>query len=157
MTETAQPIIEPGSEVLMHFSVALEDGTVADSTEGHDPMRFVMGDGTLIQGLELALYGLKAGDRQTLRIGPEVLGFGAHDDEAIRDLPRSDFPSDMQLEEGLIVGFTTPTGEEVPGAVLEVGEETVRVDFNHPLAGHEITFQVEILEVHRPGEASSTA
>lgn len=141
-----QPVIEPGSEVQMHFSIELEDGTVAETSFGGEPIRFVMGDGTLIQGLELALYGLKAGDEQSLRIDAET-AFGHRDQEAIQTLPRDDFPPDMALEPGLIIGFTTPTGEELPGAVLEVDSDEITVDFNHPLAGHEIKFDVRILDV----------
>lgn len=152
MSDQQSIVIEPGSEVIMHFALKLEDGTVADSTDGTEPLRFVMGDGTLIQGLELALYGLKAGDRQTLLIGPDV-AFGARDEEAIHDMPRSDFPADMDLEPGLIIGFSTPAGDEVPGAVVDLSESTVTVDFNHPLAGHEISFSVEIVGVTAPSPA----
>jgi len=146
MGDTPTVGIGHGSEVLMHFSIRLEDGTVAESTDGGEPMRFVMGDGTLVDGLELALYGLHAGDRQTLTIGPEN-AFGYRDPNNVHSLSRADFPPDMTLDEGVIVGFTTPAGDEIPGMVMAVGEERVSVDFNHPLAGHEITFEVEILEV----------
>lgn len=141
--------IGPGSEVLMHFSLSLADGTVADSTNEGEPLRFVMGDGTLIEGLELVLYGLKQGDRQCLSIEPRD-AFGFPDEENIHTLPRSEFPADIQLEAGLIIGFTTPSGEEVPGAIREIREDEVVVDFNHPLAGNEIIFDVEILEI-KPG------
>lgn len=145
----AEQVIESGSEVLMHFSIRLEDGTIADSTGEDEPFRFVIGDGSVVQGLELALLGLKAGDRQTLQIGPET-AFGHSDAEAIQTLPRSDFPEDMELQPGLIIGFTTPAGEEVLGAVTAIDGDDITVDFNHPLAGHEITFAVEILEVGVP-------
>ena len=141
--------IGPGSEVLMHFTLSLPDGTVADSTREGEPLRFVMGDGTLIEGLELVLYGLKKGDRQCLSIEPRD-AFGFPDEENIHTMPRSEFPADMQLEAGLIIGFTTPSGEEVPGAIQEVKDDEVVVDFNHPLAGNEIIFDVEILEL-KPG------
>ena len=141
--------IGPGSEVLMHFTLSLADGTVADSTREGEPLRFVMGDGTLIEGLELVLYGLKQGDRQCLSIEPRD-AFGFPDEDNIHTMPRSEFPADMQLEPGVIIGFTTPSGEEVPGAIQEVEGDEVVVDFNHPLAGHEVIFDVEILEV-KPG------
>ena len=141
--------IGPGSEVLMHFSLSLVDGTVADSTNEGEPLRFVMGDGTLIEGLELVLYGLKQGDRQCLSIEPRD-AFGFPDEDNIHTLPRSEFPADIPLEAGLIIGFTTPSGEEVPGAIKEIREDEVVVDFNHPLAGNEIIFDVEILEI-KPG------
>jgi len=141
--------IGPGSEVLMHFTLSLADGTVADSTDEDAPLRFVMGDGTLIEGLELVLYGLKPGDRQCLSIDPRD-AFGFPDEENIHTMPRSEFPADMQLEAGLIISFTTPSGEEVPGGIQALKEDEVVVDFNHPLAGHEIIFDVEILEI-KPG------
>lgn len=144
--------IQHGSEVLMHFTITLEDGTVADSTIGEEPLRFVMGDQTLIEGLELALYGLKAGDRQSLIIEPEN-AYGYPDPENVHAMSREDFPADMELESGVIVAFATPDGEEYPGMVREVGDKQVTVDFNHPLAGHEITFDVEILEVKSGGES----
>lgn len=145
--------IGPDCEVVMHFTLAIEDGTVAESTVDAEPLHFVMGDGTLVEGLEHALYGLKPGDRQSLRIGPEN-AFGYPDQDYIITMPRSEFPADMALEPGLIVGFTTPVGQEVPGAVLEVTSESVQIDFNHPLAGHELSFDVEILEVE-PGSGEA--
>ncbi len=138
--------IGPGSEVAMYFTLSLLDGTVVDSTLEGEPMRFVMGDGSLIEGLELALYGLKAGDRQCLTLEPRD-AFGFADEENVHAIARSEFSDGMQLEEGVIVGFTTPSGEEIPGTIKELKQDEVVVDFNHPLAGLEIMFDVEILEV----------
>jgi len=135
-----------GSEVVMHFTITLEDGTVAETSVGEEPLRFVMGDSTLVEGMELALFGLKAGDKQSLRIGPET-AYGFPDPENVQAMDRADFPEDMDLKPGLIVSFALPDGEEYPGMITEVGDNEVMVDFNHPLAGHEILFDVEILEV----------
>jgi len=143
---TDEVAIYHGSEVVMHFTISLEDGTVAETTEGEDPLRFVMGDETLAEGLELALFGLKAGDKQSLKIGPET-AYGYPDPENVQAMDRADFPAEMQLEQGLIVSFALPDGEEYPGMITEVGSKQVTVDFNHPLAGHEILFDVDILEV----------
>ena len=144
--ESDLPVIQPGSEVLMNFSIILEDGTVAETTEGDEPLLFSLGDGTMVEGLELALLGLKAGDTQSLVIPPEN-AYGFSDPQHIHPVARADFPIDMELKKGVIIGFATPEGEEVPGIIKEVGDKQVMVDFNHPLAGHEITFNVEILEV----------
>jgi FKBP-type peptidyl-prolyl cis-trans isomerase SlpA len=144
--EFDEKVIRPQSRVVMHFSLTLEDGTIAESTFDSDPLEFVMGDGTLIEGLELALYGLKPGDHQRLTMQPQD-AFGFPDPENVHIMPRSEFTADMEIEPGLIIGFTTPSGEEIPGAVLEVHDDEVKVDFNHPLAGHELVFDVEILEV----------
>lgn len=139
-------MIAYGSKVRMHYTIALEDGMVADSTEGEEPFEFVMGAGDLEEGLELALIGLQPGDRQTVKLTPDQ-AFGYHNPAAIHDVPREDFPPEMDLKPGLIVSFVTPGGDELPGTVKELTEDTVTVDFNHPLAGHEITYSVEIVDV----------
>lgn len=145
-----QTAIGPGSKVRLHFSITLEDGTIAETSRAdNEPLELVIGDGTLIEGLELALYGLKAGDKQAITIEPK-LAFGYPDPENVHTLPREEFPEDMQLARGVIIEFNTPAGDEVPGTILEVGDREVKVDFNHPLAGHEIEFEVEILSVQSP-------
>jgi FKBP-type peptidyl-prolyl cis-trans isomerase SlpA len=138
--------IGPGSTVVMYYTLALESGAVVDGTEAGEPLAFTLGDGTLIEGLERALYGLRAGDRQTLRVDPRE-GFGYPEEGRVHEMARTEFRADMPLEPGLVIGFTTPAGDELPGTVLAVGDDTVRVDFNHPLAGHTVVFDVEIVEV----------
>ena len=86
--------IGPGSKVTMHFTLSLKDGTVADSTEEGEPMTFTMGDGTLIEGLEMVLYGLKVGDKQCLEIGPRDT-FGFPEEDNIHTLPRSEFAAEF--------------------------------------------------------------
>lgn len=142
--------IGPGSRVTMYFKLSLTDGTVADSTEEGEPMTFTMGDGTLIEGLEMVLYGLKVGDKQCLEIGPRDT-FGFPDEDNIHTMPRSEFAAELPLEEGIVLGFTTPSGEEVPGTIHEVRDEEVVIDFNHPLAGRPVVFDVEILDI-QPGQ-----
>lgn len=138
--------VSPGSTVTLHLSLSLEDGTVAESTFGEGPLTFTMGDGSLVGGLELALYGLVPGARQRLLLHPGQ-AFGARDPDKIHRLPLTGFPEVLPLEPGLIVGFDTPAGEELPGMILSVGHGEVEIDFNHPLAGHALTFEVEIIEV----------
>ncbi len=142
-------IITPGSKVRLHFSLALENGAIVDGTEDGEPMTFTLGDGTMIEGLELALIGLRAGDRQSLSIPPET-GFGHPDPDNTRELPLADFPAELQPEPGLIMSFSTPEGDQIPATIMAVEGDRVRVDFNHPLAGHEVIFSVEILEVFPP-------
>lgn len=138
--------IGPGCEVTMHFRLSLQDGTIADETEQDEPLSFTMGDGTLIQGLELALYGMKVGEKQSLSIDPRD-AFGFPEEENVHSMPRSEFDETMKVEPGMIVAFTTPAGQEVPGTIKEVSDETVLVDFNHPLSGFDVTFDVEILGI----------
>ncbi|MGI9320550.1 MAG: FKBP-type peptidyl-prolyl cis-trans isomerase [Thiogranum sp.] len=138
-----------GSKVTLHFALRLADGTVADSSFDNEPVSFVVGDGALDKGLELALIGLGAGDRQTLTLMPGQ-AFGEREDAALQWVARDQFPPDMTLQEGQIIGFTGRAGEDVAGAVIEIQQQRVRMDFNHPLAGREIEFEVEILSVETP-------
>ena len=144
--------IGPDCEVTMHYRLSLPDGTVADESEENEPLNFTMGDGTLIQGLELMLYGMKTGEKQCLTIDPRD-AFGFADEENVHSMPRSEFSDDMHIEAGMVVAFSTPAGQEVPGTIKQVNEDTVLVDFNHPLAGFEVTFDVEILDI-KPGKGN---
>lgn len=130
----------------MYYRLSLQDGTVADETEAGEPLTFTMGDGTLIQGLELALYGMKVGEKQCLSIDPRD-AFGFSDEDNVHSMPRSEFDNALNIEPGMIVAFSTPAGQEVPGTIKEITDDTVLVDFNHPLAGFEVTFDVEILDI----------
>ena len=147
MTTSDKNPIDQTSQVTMHYSLALEDGTLVDSTfDTDEPLTFSMGDGTLIQGLELAIIGLSVGDKQSINIGPDV-GFGYRDESAVQEMKRSDFANDMELKPGVVIEFDSPSGIQVPGTVLEATEDAVKIDFSHPLAGRTVMFNVEILDV----------
>ena len=149
---TRGPEIKHHSKVSMHFSLALESGVQAISTFDEEPLEFSMGDGTLQPGLELGLFGLRAGDRQTLTLTPEQ-AYGWHDDKLIHHMPLSDFAGKIEPEPGQLVAFSTAEGDEAPGIVLSVEGDQVKVDFNHPLAGHNVVYRVEILAVENAAGA----
>jgi FKBP-type peptidyl-prolyl cis-trans isomerase SlpA len=144
--ETAPVTIGPDTKVTLHFSLALEDGSVVDSNFSGKPATFVVGDGSLLNGFESALFGLSTGDEAVLEIDPEQ-GFGPHNPNNIQRFSKGDFTDDVQLEPGLMLSFADASQAELPGVVVEVDDEHVMVDFNHPLAGHQITFAVKILDV----------
>ena len=145
MTAAKYPI-SLESTVTLHLSLTLEDGTVAESTFDGEPLTFTMGDGSLVVGLELGLYGLRAGDRQRLELYPEQ-HFGLHDPAKVHQMARSEFGAGITLQPGVIVGFDTQAGEELSGTVISLDEASVEVDFNHPLAGRTVIFDVEIIDV----------
>ena len=138
--------INVASTVTLHLALTLEDGTVAESTFDDEPLTFTMGDGTLVRGLELGLYGLRPGDSQRLTLYPEQ-AYGLRDQDKVHWLPRADFGAGIEPQPGLIVGFETHSGEEIPGTVLSLDADSVEVDFNHPLAGRTVIFDVEIIDV----------
>nr|WP_177424246.1 FKBP-type peptidyl-prolyl cis-trans isomerase [Pseudomonas sp. MYb185] len=137
--------INHDTEVTLHFTLKLPNGDVVDSTEGKAPATFKVGDGSLLPGFENSLFGLKAGDRRSLEIEPER-GFGPGSPQNIQTMPRDQF-SDMELEPGLLVIFKDAAGGEMPGVVKTIHDSVVDIDFNHPLAGKVITFEVEIIAV----------
>jgi len=137
--------IGPDREVTLHFALRLENGEVVDSTFDKKPATFKVGDGNLLPGFEQQLYGFKAGDKRTLQVAPEQ-GFGQHNPQNVQVMPRSQFEG-MELSEGLLVIFNDAANSELPGVVKTFDERQVTVDFNHPLAGKALSFEVEIIEV----------
>ena len=137
--------IGPGRKVTMHFAIKLEDGQIIDSNFDKAPVEFEVGDGNIPEGFESALTGLKVGDHVELTIAPER-GFGQHNPSNIQRMKRSDF-KDMDLEPGLVVSFQEPGGE-IPGVVVEFDDTNVSIDFNHPLAGKTLTFEVKVLGIN---------
>ena len=146
MTDPVQ--IRAGRQVRMHFSLALAEGIEAVSTFAEEPLEFRLGDGTLLPALEENLLGLTAGTRQTLLLTPEH-AYGARDESLVHTMPRDEFGETP--EKGQVIAFSLPNGQETPGTVIDVEENDVRVDFNHPLAGRNLVFRVEILSVNDPG------
>jgi len=139
--------VDMHSLLLMHYSISLTNGTEIESSFDDEPVEVNMGSGVLTEGMELALYGLQAGDKQTLTLTPEQ-GFGLRDEDNIHLMPLSDFPDELKPESGLMFAFETPDEEEILGTVLTVKDDKAEVDFNHPLAGQPLVFTVEILDIN---------
>jgi len=135
------------SLVLMHYSIALTNGSLIESSFNEEPVEINMGNGDVTEGMELALFGLKEGDKQTLTLTEEQ-GFGSRDEDNIHDMPLSDFPEDLRPEVGLSYSFESPEDGDIPGTVLSIKNDTAEIDFNHPLAGQQIIFTVDILGVN---------
>lgn len=137
--------IGQNTQVTLHFALRLENGDTVDSTFDKAPATFKVGDGSLLPGFEAALFGFKAGDKRTLEVLPEN-AFGQPNPQNVQIMPRSQFAG-MELSEGLLVIFNDAANTELPGVVKAFDEAQVTIDFNHPLAGKTLTFEVEIFEV----------
>ena len=146
MTDNTESRIGPGKRVTLHFSVLLMDGSVVDSTKERAPATFSVGDGNLLPGFEQALFGLKPGDKRSILL-EAANAFGPHNPDNIQVMRRGLFSRDMALEPGMVVSFADKSKAELPGVIMAVEEDQVTVDFNHPLAGKDLTFQVEIINV----------
>ncbi len=139
--------IGPGTKVKLTFTLSLESGDVIDTT-GDKPAEFAVGDGKLLPGFENALFGMKAGDAKTLKLEPEA-AFGIPNEENLQRIKRSSFQSNMALTEGLMMSFSDAQNTELPGVIVSIDEQYVEVDFNHPLAGKVILFEVSIQGVEQ--------
>lgn len=137
--------IGQGSTVTLHFSLKFDNGEVVDSNFEKDPATFTIGDGSLLPGFERVLFGLKDADKRTFEILPEQ-GFGTPNEQNVQVMPRSQFDS-MELDYGVLVIFKDAAGGEMPGVVKAFNDQQVTIDFNHPLAGKVIVFDVEIIQV----------
>jgi FKBP-type peptidyl-prolyl cis-trans isomerase SlpA len=134
------------SLVVMHYSIALTNGSAIESSFDEGPVEIIMGQDDITGGMELAIFGLKPGDEQTLTLTAEQ-GFGLRDEDNIHDMPLTDFPKELPPEVGLSYSFESPDGDEIPGTVVSLKDNDAEIDFNHPLAGQEVLFTVKILEV----------
>jgi len=135
------------SLVLLNYSITLTNGSIVESSFDDEPVEITMGHADITEGMELAIFGLKEGDEQTITLTPEQ-GFGIRDEDNIHDMPLTDFPEDLQPEVGLSYSFESPQGDDIPGTVISLKKESAEIDFNHPLASHEIVFTVHILGVN---------
>lgn len=138
--------IGPNCQVTMHFALKLTDGAVVDSTFEKQPATFVVGDGSLPENFEQTIFGLMAGDHKKLVITPEY-AFGMPNPNNIQRVKRKAFDPEIELTLGLVVSFADANKSELPGVVKSFDDDLVEVDFNHPLAGQTINFEVKIIEV----------
>lgn len=139
--------ISSTSQVSMHFKIRLKDGTIAeDSRNYNQEFTFQMGEGAFSEKFEQELYGLEKGAHKKVMLLPED-AFGEVHPALVYQVPRARFPEDIEIEPGVIVAFSQPNGEELPGLITKDEGQEVTVDFNHPLAGKVVLFEVDILEV----------
>ena len=138
--------IQENSKVSLRYQLMLEDGTEIESNLDDDPVIFQLGDGSLTEGMELALLDQAENSSVSVTIAPEQ-GYGYPDENRIHNMPLSDFPKDLQPEPGQVIAFDGPGDEEIIGTILEIKNSEVTVDFSHPLAGRTLIFKADILEI----------
>lgn len=139
--------IGPNCKVELHFSLKLADtGELVDSTFEKKPAELVIGDGNLPAAFEAVIHGMRAGERKIERIEPKD-GFGQHNPSNVQRIPKDQFDPSVELSEGLVVSFQDKAKSELPGVVSTIDDTMVTVDFNHPLAGRDLEFEVEIVSV----------
>ncbi len=138
--------VKDGDTVRIHYTGRLADGTQFDSSEGRDPLEFRLGSGNIIPGLEAGIAGMKVGDKATVEIAAAD-AYGPYHAEGVREVPRSSIPGSEQIEVGAKLKGTAPDGQEMMLVVSAVGDDTVTIDANHPLAGKDLVFDVELVGI----------
>lgn len=139
--------IQAQSSVLLNFTLKLEDGSTADSSQAQGkPALFALGNGSLSPELEAQLIGLSEGEKKTFSLAGDMV-FGKHNPDLVQYFSLRDFMETGTPEIGTIMLFTAMNGSEMPGVVKAIEGESITVDFNHPLAEQQITFEIEVLEI----------
>jgi peptidylprolyl isomerase len=137
--------IKAGDTITVNYTGKLDNGVVFDSSEGREPLKFTVGTGQLIKGFDQAVIDMTVGDKKTVTILPED-GYGPRNEDNIVELPRDTVPEDMELTIGMQLHLSDPNGNPVPAVVAEIGDDVIKMDINHMLAGKTIIFDIEIVE-----------
>ncbi|RYE24942.1 MAG: peptidylprolyl isomerase [Sphingobacteriales bacterium] len=138
--------VKSGDTVNVHYHGKLTDGSTFDSSEGREPLQFTVGQGQVIKGFDEALVDMKVGDKKTVNI-PVAEAYGERKDDMLMEYPKSDFPPDMKPEAGMQLQMSDNQGNVFPVMIAEVLEDAVVLDANHPLAGQDLVFDIELVSI----------
>jgi peptidylprolyl isomerase len=140
--------IRTGDRVQVHYTGKLTSGEIFDSSHGKEPLNLTIGEGNIIPGFENALLGMQTGEKKSFNISSEQ-AFGERRDDLVHVIDREQIPSDMKLEVGMQLALEGEKKEPIPAQVVDMSESTVTLDTNHPLAGKDLTFEVDVVEINR--------
>jgi len=135
-----------GDTVKVHYTGILEDGTQFDSSRGSEPLQFTLGGGRILPGFEIAVEGMIVGGTKTIYL-PAEDAYGPYREDLTQEVPRSVIPGDIELAEGIILHAQGPDGQTLHFTVVNFDDQKVKIDGNHPLAGKDLTFELELMEL----------
>lgn len=138
--------VKTGDTVQIHYTGTLNDGRTFDSSEGRDPLEFEVGSGQIIPGLDSAIPGMEVGETKTVNVACED-AYGPVKPGRLQAVPRGNIPAEIPLETGMQLQMQSSDGQVMPVTVVEIGEEEVTLDANHPLAGEDLVFDVELVSI----------
>jgi peptidylprolyl isomerase len=138
--------VKNGDIVKVHYTGTLEDGTVFDTSREREPLEFTLGEGSLIEGFEQAVIGMQVGQSKTVTI-PAEKAYGPHRDELVFVLGRNQLPGDLDPKVGQQLQAKQPEGQTITGTIIDVSEMSITVNANHPLAGKDLTFEIELMDI----------
>lgn len=135
-----------GDKVKVHYSGSLQDGTVFDTSQGRPPLEFTIGEGEVIPGFEAAVVGMEPGDSKTVTVEPPE-GYGERSRDLMVEVERARFPADIEVEVGRQIQIQQTDGSPRVATIARVDQASVTLDVNHPLAGKDLTFDIELVEI----------
>lgn len=138
--------VKTGDTVRIHYTGTLQDGSTFDTSDGREPLEFEVGSGQIIPGLDNAIPGMEVGEKKQVEV-PADQAYGQPDPSAKQAVPRAEIPADIPLDLGTQLQVQTPNGQVMPVTVIDVNEAEVTLDANHPLAGKDLTFNIELVEI----------
>ncbi len=138
--------VKKGDTVRVHYTGRVKDGQVFDSSLKREPLEFEIGSGSIIAGVDKAVIGMKPGEKKEVTVLPED-GYGDYDQKLLLDMPKEKIPEDIEPEVGMRLQLVNNKGQPLPVLITEVKDESIKLDANHPLAGKELVFNVELVEV----------
>lgn len=138
--------VKSGDKIKVHYHGKLTTGETFDSSEGREPLEFEVGSGMVIKGFDDGVTGMNVGDKKTINI-PFNEAYGPRNPEMVIEMPKDKFPKDMELEVGLPLGMSDQNGQQFNVTIVEIKEEAVMLDANHPLAGQDLIFDLELVEI----------
>jgi FKBP-type peptidyl-prolyl cis-trans isomerase 2 len=138
--------VKLGDKVKVHYNGRLTNGETFDSSSGREPLEFEVGSGNVIKGFDHGVTGMQVGEKKTINI-PVDEAYGPRSEEMIIEFPKDRFPKDMEIESGMQLMMSNGSGQNIPVVVIEVKPEAVMLDANHPLAGEDLIFDIELVEI----------
>ena len=148
--------VENGTYVNVEYTGTLANGEVFDSSQGGHPLEVHIGAGQMINGFEEQLMGMALNEKKVFTLAPED-AYGPRDADLMQSIPRSEVPSEMEVNVGMIVGLMTPEGNRVPARIVQLDDEQMIMDLNHPLAGEALTFEIEVVGISSTPAQESTS
>ncbi len=137
--------VKKGDRVAVEYTGTLDDGEIFDTSEGQEPLEFTIGSGEIIPAFEDAVMNMEEGDEKDIRI-EAADAYGEHDPKLVEEIPRDQLP-EGEIAPGVMLVAQLENGQEIPATIVEVGEDTVKIDFNHPLAGKALNFHIKLVKI----------
>jgi FKBP-type peptidyl-prolyl cis-trans isomerase 2 len=144
--QTIMQEAKKGDKVKVHYHGKLTSGETFDSSAGREPLEFEIGSGSVIKGFDEGVSGMKVGEKKTINI-PVDEAYGQRSEDMLIEFPKDRFPKDMEIKEGMQLMMSNGTGQNIPVIVTEVKDDGVILDANHPLAGEDLIFDIELIEI----------